>query len=59
MECYASPIITCYIYFFSFVKSLKFKLKKKNKIHIYIYIYITHRKVVIGVQNTKSRTKNS
>ena len=31
MECYASPIITCYIYFFSFVKSLKFKMKKKKK----------------------------
>ena len=52
MECYASPIITCYIYFFSFVKSLKFKMKKKKK-------NLTHRKVVIGVQNTKSRTKNS
>ena len=31
MECYASPIITCYIYFFSFVKSLNFKIKKKKK----------------------------
>ena len=55
MECYASPIITCYIYFFSFVKSLKFKMKKKKKKK-----NLTHRKVVIGgVQNTKSRTKNS
>ena len=55
MECYASPIITCYIYFFSFVKSLKFKIKKKKKKK-----NLTHRKVVIGgVQNTKSQTKNS
>ena len=55
MECYASPIITCYIYFFSFVKSLKFKMKKKKKKK-----NLTHRKVVVGgVQNTKSQTKNS
>ena len=56
MECYASPIITCYIYFFSFVKSLKFKIKKKKKKKK----NLTHRKVVVGgVQNTKSQTKNS
>ena len=31
MECYASPITTFYIYFFSFIKLLKFKMKKKKK----------------------------
>ena len=31
MECYASPITTFYIYFFSFIKLLKFNMKKKKK----------------------------